>query len=350
MTILALALAVAAAEPIAACHSDTAVLTVVLEGIEVDVGDGFSLRRLWSGPEGEETSPRVVVATGTVVDESLGRVEFQLTVGEVWSLRRGGEDATLRVPKAFRKPGEARILGVGRTHVWLAAPGGLARVSLADSTVETARAGKRSSTAQPLTIGERALVVVGNDLLDCSTPASCERRARLPAPISQVGGGRGGWLLVATGKQGGLYRAPRSMPEAATPLIEGEVVALCATEGVDAWAVVEVDDEVRVVAAATDTPAVRSFSAGEIFNRGLVGTSDPVVIARVLEVAAEKRWPELEQMALALIDDERDEVRGLAAAALGRVPGARATAALWPVSYTHLRAHETADVISYAVF
>ena len=40
-------------------------------------------------------------------------------------------------------------------------------------------------------------------------------------------------------------------------------------------------------------------------------------------------WPELERMALAVMRDERAAVRQHAAEALGRVRGARATAALW---------------------
>jgi hypothetical protein len=183
----------------------------------------------------------------------------------------------------------------------------------------------------PITIGHSADIVAGRDALTCETPDTCVKLARLAGPVAAVVADDSGALLAVSGGKGGLYRAAPGRIDEATRLVAGTVEVLCEEGAGNAWALVRDGNEARVVAAATATPALRLLEPREVLVQGVVEPEAPdvEVAQRVLALAAENEWPELERLALALSDDARPAVRRSAAAVLGGVRSTRATAALW---------------------
>jgi hypothetical protein len=170
---------------------------------------------------------------------------------------------------------------------------------------------------------------VGGELLACSSPGDCTQQARLPAPVMRVVSGPGGWLLATRGQRGALYQVPESQPAMLTPVVAGDVVALCHAGAGDVWALVARDRELQVVAASTALPVARVFRSDEVLRRGLLSAGDEEVVAHLLRLAAIRGWPDLADLVLQVAASDREDLRRHAAGALATLPGARATAALW---------------------
>jgi hypothetical protein len=282
------------------------------------------------------TDDPVVVEQGddtgwVVMGETGAGTPYRLTLGETWRLLYGTDESTIEPPRLLRNAGDLRVLGRGVDRIWIGAAGLLGSVEVSTGRVEVARLAWRRALPSLVMAGDSALIVAGRDLLACPSPSACARVARLPGPATRVVAGDSGVLLALSGAERGLYRAVPGRLDEATCLAEGTVETVCTDGSGHAWALLRRGRDVRVVAAATSTPALRAFAPTELLVEGVLDPEEPEAEAatRVLAVAVKEDWPELQRLALALYDDRRPTVRRAAAAALGSLRSARATAALW---------------------
>ncbi len=313
------------------CAADTRDLTTVVLGVVVRVSSaGFAAALPADVDDDAAANDAAGAQAWIVVGETAAGESFRLSFGETWVLRSAAGEKTLTVPKIARQPGRVRLLGTTPKYVWFAAPDLLGRIDVETGEVNATRLRRRGLTPLPIQIGDEAVVALGAEVLRCEAPGRCSLDARLPGAVDSVVAGPSGWLYAVSGRERGLYRAPHGSPAEATMLLGGHVRALCDQGEGEAWALLTRGDATRFVAVSTETPAIRPFTPAEALTRAVLdGRADAGAVRHVLKLAAEERWPALEDLALKSLNADDPTVRRAAAESLPGLRGARGIAALW---------------------
>lgn len=328
MTALLVVLSLTLSDVRAGCEPTSGALAVTFGSTTVVASrDGF-FSRSGATIQACEENDAGPIATG----ETVAGIPYRLTVGGAWSLSVGAAQTTLAPPAQLRNAAGLRILGGGPSRVWLAGVGVLGMVEIGTGRIEAARLHPRRVQPLAIAVGHSAEIAVGRDLFNCDTPSSCETLANLAGPVTAVVANDLGVLLAVGGADGGLFRAQPGRLDEVVRLAAGTVDVLCEEQETgDAWALLRQGEGVRVAAISMRTSALELLSPNEVLVRGVTDPAEPDLEAtdRVLALAAEQEWPELERLALRLRNDARPIVRRSSASALAGLRSASAFAALW---------------------
>jgi hypothetical protein len=210
-------------------------------------------------------------------------------------------------------------------------------LSLRGEALTLSEAARQSFTApRPSAIvlleGDPAIVAQGDDLRRCPSSGSCKWLARLPGDVRAVAKGAHGFWYALGGSAGGVYRAGVSDPAAVTPMVLGDVLALCPADDGSAWAAVSRGADLRLVALDGSAPTVSLFELGEAWAMAAGAQTPLEAWSRLLTVARGRGLANVVELAQVAAVDERPLVRSLAAEVLASDTG-RSTAVLWQLAH-----------------